>query len=116
MVKLSETQRRRDSKEERLNVMGGDIDAPCVGQTPWGGVHKASSGVAGGPDDGNMLRDEVRGLLCQPGWLYPQLRPPQGHRSFPVPNFLVPHIFWNQAEEDAKLKCTLAQGRQLPVL
>lgn len=63
MVELSETQRRRDSKEERLNVMEGDIDAPCVGQTPWGGVHKASSGVAGGPDDGNMLREEVRGLL-----------------------------------------------------
>lgn len=36
-----------------------------------------------------------------------------GHRSFPVSNFLVPHIFGNKAEEDAKLKCPLASWRPI---
>lgn len=28
----------------------------------------------------------------------------------------LPHICWNEAEEEAKLNCILAQGRRFPVL
>lgn len=39
------------------------MDVPCEDRGPGGGLHKSFPGVVGWPRNGNMLRDEVRGLL-----------------------------------------------------
>lgn len=77
------------------------------GNNPGWGAQGLLS-VAGGSQNGNMSRDEVRDLLWQPGYLNQQLRTPEdtGHSQYPTS--LVAHIFWNKTEEDAKLKRTLA--------